>query len=92
MCAPAQDNTLTFDDLARSAEQWAKENLDENALRVLQNADQEKIKKLFQDIRKEFHGEYVLDLAALKDTARAVLPLLESYEETVPYAAWLKGQ
>jgi membrane-bound lytic murein transglycosylase D len=86
----AQDDTITLDDLVQSAERWAKENLDENALRVLQKADQEKINQLFKDIHKDFHGEYVIDLAALKDTARAVLPLLESYEETQPYAAWLK--
>ena len=88
--APGQDDTVTLDQLVQSAEQWAKENLDENALRVLQSADQEKIKQLFQDLKREFHGEYVIDLAALKDTARAVLPLLESYEETLPYATWLR--
>jgi membrane-bound lytic murein transglycosylase D len=87
----AQENTITLDDeFLRSAEQWARENLDEDALRVLQSADREKIRKLLQDIQREFQGEYVLDLAALKDAARAAAPLLESYEETLPYAVWLK--
>lgn len=86
-----QDNTITLDDeFLRSAEQWARENLDEDVLRVLQSADREKIRKLLQDIQKEFQGEYVLDLASLKEAARAAVPLLESYEETLPYAVWLK--
>jgi peptidoglycan lytic transglycosylase D len=85
-----QDDAMPLDELMRSADQWARENLDEDALRVLQNVDQEQVKQLFKEIEKQFHGEYVVDLAALVDTARNVLPLLERYEETLPYALWLK--
>jgi membrane-bound lytic murein transglycosylase D len=90
LSALGQDDTITLDDLVQSAERWAKENLDEDALRVLQSADQEKIKQFFKDIQKEFHGQYVIDLAGLKDAAKTIVPLLENYEETLPYAAWLK--
>lgn len=86
----AQTNSLTLDDLLQSAEQWANENLDDEALRVLKNADRQKIEQLFADIQKEFHGEYVIDLASLRSSAKTVLPLLERYEETLPYALWLK--
>lgn len=87
----AQDNTITLDDdFLRSAEQWARENLDEDVLRVLDSADREKIRKLLQDVQREFQGEYVLDLAGLRDAAQAAVPLLASYEETLPYALWLK--
>jgi membrane-bound lytic murein transglycosylase D len=86
----AQTNSLTLDDLLQSAEQWANENLDDDALRALKNADRQKIQQLFADIQKEFQGEYVIDLASLRSTAKAVLPLLERYEETLPYALWLK--
>src|SRR4029078_5260673 len=41
---------------------------------------------------KQFQGQYVLDLAGLKQTASAALPLLESYDETLPYALWLKNR
>jgi membrane-bound lytic murein transglycosylase D len=88
--AQAQDNAVTFDDLVSSAEQWAKDNLDEDAMRVLQQADREKVKKVLADFQKQFQGEYVIDLAALKDAAKAVIPLLEQYDETLPYALWLK--
>ena len=87
----AQDNRLTLDDeMLRSAQQWAEENLDEDALRVLRGADQEKVRKFLEQIQKQFQGEYVVDLAQLKEAAKTVLPLLEAYEETLPYALWLK--
>ena len=90
--APAQnkDETLTLDDFITSARQWAEENLDTNALKVLQGADQEKARQLLADIQQELQGEYVIDLARLRETAKAVIPLLENYEETYPYAVWLK--
>jgi membrane-bound lytic murein transglycosylase D len=88
----AQDDTMTLDEVIQSADQWAKENLDEDTLRALQEMDRAKVKQFFSDLQKRSHGEYVVDLAALNDTARAVLPLLEGYEETQPYAAWLKSQ
>jgi hypothetical protein len=86
----AQTNFLTLDDLLQSAEQWAQENLEDDALRVLKNADRQKIEKLFADIQKELQGEYVIDLASLRSSAKTVVPLLERYEETLPYALWLK--
>ena len=83
---------MTLDDMVQSADQWAKENLDDETLRALQEVDRDKVKQFFKDIQNQFHGEYVVDLASLKDTAKAVLPLLESSEETQPYAAWLRAR
>ena len=89
---PGQEATVNLDDLVDSAEQWAKENLDDDTLRVLQGVDREKVKQFFRDMQKELHGDYVIDLSGLKDAARAVVPLLEGYEDTQPYAAWLKAR
>jgi membrane-bound lytic murein transglycosylase D len=86
--APAQEATLNLDDLM----QWANENLDEDTLRALRSADQDKVKQIFADLQKQFQGDYVIDLASLKDAAQAAVPLLESSEDTVPFAAWLKAQ
>jgi membrane-bound lytic murein transglycosylase D len=90
--SPGQQDTMTLDEMVQSADEWANENLDEDVLRALQDVDRDKVKQFFRDIQKQMQGEYVLDLAQLKDTAKTVLPLLESYEETQPYAAWLKAQ
>jgi membrane-bound lytic murein transglycosylase D len=89
-CTQGRDGTVTLDELVSSAEQWAQENLDADVLRALQLADREKARKLLADLQKQFQGDYVIDLAALKDAVRAVIPLLEQYEETLPYALWLK--
>jgi peptidoglycan lytic transglycosylase D len=85
-------NAITLDDILQSAQDWARDNLDEDALRVLQSADQEKVRQFLDSIQKEFQGEYVIDLAQLKDAARIVVPILESHEETLPYAVWLKAR
>lgn len=90
LTAFSQTNVITLDDVMDSAQQWAKDNLDDNVLAALQNADQEKVRQFFETAQKDFQGEYVIDLAQLRDTARTVLPILENYEETAPYAAWLK--
>jgi len=87
-----QEETVTLDDLMESADRWARENLNDDALRALQDVDREKVKQFLADIERHLHGAYVIDLASLRDTAKAVLPLLERYEETGPYAAWLKAQ
>jgi membrane-bound lytic murein transglycosylase D len=90
LTASGQTNTITLDDLMQSAQQWAQDNLDDDVLAALQNTDQEKVRQFFDSVQKDFHGDYVIDLADLRSTAKAVLPILNSYEETAPYAAWLK--
>jgi membrane-bound lytic murein transglycosylase D len=90
LTALGQTNTVTVDDLMQSAQEWANDNLDENILQALQNTDQEKVRQFFDSLQKNFQGEYVINLAQLRDTAKTVVPILESYEETAPYAAWLK--
>jgi len=90
LTAFGQTNTITIDDLMQSAQNWANDNLDPNVLAALQNTDQEKVRQFFDSVQKDFEGEYVIDMAKLRDTAKTVLPILDSYEETAPYAAWLK--
>jgi membrane-bound lytic murein transglycosylase D len=90
--ARAQDDIITLPDLIRGAQEWAQENLDTNVLAALQDVDQQKVRQFFGVWQQEFQGEYVVELATLKDTAEIVLPLLESHPETQPYAAWLKSR
>ena len=93
--ARAQEYELDTNALRQAFEaagQWAEENLDEDALRSLQQVDREKVEQFLHSVQEQLQGDYVLDLAALKVAANAVLPLLESYEETKPYAVWLKSR
>jgi membrane-bound lytic murein transglycosylase D len=52
--------------------------------------DEDELNKLCQQLQEKLQGEYVLDLAALRQAATTLIPLLEQYEETEPLAAWLK--
>jgi membrane-bound lytic murein transglycosylase D len=89
--APGQDqDTITMDDVLQSAQEWATNNLDEDTLRVLQETDQKKVKDFLALMQKELSGEYVVDLAQLRDAAKVILPILDSHDETQPYALWLK--
>jgi membrane-bound lytic murein transglycosylase D len=90
LAAMGQNDTISLDDVVQSARDWAGENLDTNTLRVLEGTDQEKVRQVLNRIQKEFQGEYVIDLAQLKESAKAILPILQSHPETLPYAEWLK--
>ena len=48
----AQQQDLSLDQLVQSAEQWGKENLDDDALRMLQSADQKKGKELLAQLTR----------------------------------------
>lgn len=75
-----------------AVQEWAEENLDENLLAALGEGDQTRVETFLQQLGMELGGEYVLDLAALKEAALVILPLLEAYEETQPYGAWLRAR
>src|ERR1051325_1183572 len=93
--ACAQDFEIDTNALGEAiglAEQWAKDNLDEDALAALSDVDREQVEKFLRDFQKQLQKDYVLDLAAMKSAAKAVLPLLDAHEATRPYAAWLRSR
>src|ERR1035441_4465351 len=90
--ARAADDTVTLPELVQGAQEWAQENLDTNVLNALPEVDERAEREFFREVQQRFQGDYVVDVAALRQTARTVLPLLESREETQPYAAWLRAR
>jgi membrane-bound lytic murein transglycosylase D len=88
----AKTNEMNLDDILDSVQQIAQENLDPNVLNALQNVDQQKVEDFFTHYDEFLRGDYVLDVAQLKDAANAVLPMLDAHEETQPYAAWLRSR
>ena len=90
--ARADDDAVSMPELIQSAQQWMQENLDTNVLNALPEVDERAVQEFFREARRRFQGDYVVDIAALRQTAQTILPLLESREETRPYAAWLKAQ
>jgi membrane-bound lytic murein transglycosylase D len=87
----ADDQTISLPDIVQGVQQFAQENLDTNVLNALPQVDDEQVRKFLADIQMQFQGEYVIDLAALRQTAQTVLPLLANSDETQPYALWLKA-
>jgi len=96
LCARGQDAfELDVGELGKvvdAAQEWAKENLDEDVLRTLSEVDREQVERFLKQFQEQLKGQYVVDVAALKDAAKAVLPLLDAHEETKPYAAWLRSR
>ncbi|MGP8198744.1 MAG: lytic transglycosylase domain-containing protein [Limisphaerales bacterium] len=92
LIARADDNTVNLPELMQDAQQWAQSNLDTNVLNALPKVDDPAVQQFLREIQKRFQGEYVVDLAALRQPAHILLPLLQSREATRPYAAWLAAQ
>jgi membrane-bound lytic murein transglycosylase D len=92
LCARAADPEVSLPDLMQGAQQWAQDNLDTNILNALPKVDDPAVQQFLHDLQQRFQGDYVVDLAELRESARAFLPLLESREDTRPYAVWLAAQ
>jgi membrane-bound lytic murein transglycosylase D len=90
--APAQTNDLDVDALLDSAQQFAQDNLDPEVLNALQDVDRRQVENFLNHYQDYLKGDYVLDVAQLKEAANAILPLLDAHEETQPYAAWLRSR
>jgi len=79
-----------FDAFARDVELWMRDNLDEDVLHILDQVDRDRVRELFNALNKSLGNDNVYDLAPLKQAASYLQPLLERFEETRPYASWLK--
>lgn len=88
----AADDTVDLSGVMQQAQAWAQDNLDTNVLNSLSQVDEQAVQDFFNEVQKRYQGGVVVDIGDLRATAQAVLPILQSYEETQPYAAWLKSQ
>ncbi len=86
------EQTVSVDDLMQGAQQWAQENLDTNLLNSLPDINDPQVRQFLRDAQRQFQGEYVVNLAELRETAHMILPMLQNREDTQPYAAWLAAQ
>ncbi len=92
LSVPAGEDDLGLPDLMQSAQQWAQDNLDTNVLNALPEVDNPQMQQFFRDVQQRFQGDYVVDIAPLKQAAAVMMPLLDNDEQLQPYAAWLKAQ
>jgi membrane-bound lytic murein transglycosylase D len=89
--ALAQDQPVVPVEIVESADQFLRENVDESVLNAL-GIDADRTRTFLVELQRQFQGTYVYDLAALRATATQLLPLLQQFEETQPYAVWLKSR
>lgn len=85
----AQGQLPQPEDILQSVQEWIDDNLDEKALEEL-GVDKNRVQQFLGELRKRFQGTYIYDLGALRETAANVLPVLQQFEETRPWAAWLQ--
>src|SRR5580765_8295607 len=81
----AQDQLPQPNEIIQSVQDWLEDNLDETALDEL-GIDKDRVQQFLTELRKRFQGSYVYDLGALRETATSVLPVLQQFEETRPWA------
>ena len=89
MVARGQD--LNLQDLVSNGQDWIRNNIDPSVLKALPEFDQAQADRLFREIQEKYAGEYIIDMAALQETTRRMLPVLRAFKETAPYAAWLSA-
>jgi len=79
------------DDLAQSVEQWMRDNLDDSVLDALGQIDQDRVRQFFTELQRRFQGTSLYEIGSLKEVASRLLPVLQQFEETQPYGAWLQA-
>jgi membrane-bound lytic murein transglycosylase D len=91
--APArtQDLELDVDGMMGAVEVWTRQNLDHSVVAALDGQiDREQLRSILDDLQRRLQADSIYDLGALRETAVALLPLLDRFEETDPYARWLR--
>src|SRR5688572_7527281 len=72
--ATAQEQSVNLGPLLDAGRDWLKENVDERFLESFEKTGQQELDRVLQNLQKEFHGDYVLDLGALRRTASSAVP------------------
>jgi len=57
---------------------------------VFGEVDHAQVQAVCRQLQATLQGDYVVDLAAVRDVAAALLPVLEAHADLQPYGAWLR--
>lgn len=88
----AQTPPLDLDGVLKGGAQWLRENVDTNVLQSLPPIDEKQATRWLQQFQAQFQGEYVIDVARLRQAATIALPWIERDETLRPYAPWLRSR
>lgn len=79
-----------LDELLQSVGEMVRDSVEDSLREALEQVDHEQAVKLLEEMLRRLEKDSVYDLATLKEGAAGLVPLLEQYEETLPYSVWLK--
>jgi membrane-bound lytic murein transglycosylase D len=82
--------SVTLEELVGNIDSSVLTNLDLSLLPSFTGLDEQQLRTLCRELQRRLQGEYVLDLAPLREMANALLPVLDKQEDLKPYAAWLR--
>ncbi len=85
----AQENTVNADEVLKTVAETIREN---EALLDALGIDVGQAQTFVTNLNSSFQGTYVYDLASLRETANQLIPILQQFEETRAYAAWLRAR
>jgi membrane-bound lytic murein transglycosylase D len=89
--AKTQDQDIDVDGMMGAVEVWTRDNLDASVVAAVEGRiDREQLKSILDDLQRRLQADSIYDLASLRQTATALLPLLDRFAETDPYARWLR--
>lgn len=88
----AQQSHDSGDDVSSAVDHWLEDNIDPDVLNALKQLDQDRVRRIFTELQQAMHGTNLYQLATLRDTASQIAPLLQKYEATAPYGAWLQAR
>lgn len=86
------NDTLTLEDLIEQGSKFIQENFDPQFIDSLNEVDQKTVEEFLRQFQSLFQGEYVIDIAGLKNGVQRIISILDMNEETKPYAEWLKSR
>lgn len=78
---------LNWDDVVGELAVPVMQNLD---LSAWGEVDVAQLQGVCRQVQERLQGEYVVELAPLREVAHALLPLMEQHAELQPYASWLR--
>jgi membrane-bound lytic murein transglycosylase D len=64
---------------------------DSDLFQALNDIDLSGVQDFFTNVQQHFDDTNIFELGSLKEVAQRILPVLDEYEETEPYAIWLKA-
>ena len=88
-CTFAEEKSVEADEFLRQVRETLQEN---EALLDVLGIDGQEVERFVVELNTRFSGTYVYDLGALRQTATQLIPILQQFEETSDYAAWLQSR